>query len=75
MTKASKLKSKLQKDMEDPAIEKALKHNDALAKALGFEGTPSFIIGKDAYKGLLHPDEIEEYVARARDECGQTTSC
>ena len=67
--------TKLQKDMKDPAIDKALARNNALAQALGFEGTPSFVIGRDAYKGLLHPDEIEEYVARARDECGQTTSC
>lgn len=67
--------AKLEKDMEDPAIDKALARNDALAQALGFEGTPSFVIGQDAYKGLLHPDEIEEYVARARDECGQTTAC
>ncbi len=67
--------TKLQKDMKDPAVEKALTRNNALAQALGFEGTPSFVIGKDAYKGLLHPDEIGEYVAKARDECGQTTSC
>ena len=67
--------TKLRKDMKDPDIEKALKRNDKLAQVLGFEGTPSFVIGKDAYKGLLHPNEIEEYVARARDECGQTTEC
>lgn len=47
--------ARLQRDMADPAIQDKIDANLALAKRLGIEGTPAFIVG-----GRLIPGEVEQ---------------
>lgn len=37
--------AKMQQDMRDPAIQQRIDHNVELAKLLGIEGTPGFVVG------------------------------
>lgn len=37
--------TRMQRDMADPAIERRLDDNRRLAKVLGIEGTPAFVVG------------------------------
>ena len=56
----------LEKDMEDPEIDTALKRNIALANALGINGTPAFVIGKEIVPGAIDFKALQQLVAKAR---------
>ncbi len=56
----------LQKDMEDPAIEEAIKRNLALAGDLRINGTPSFVIGEEIIRGLTDLPTLQGVIADAR---------
>jgi protein-disulfide isomerase len=56
----------LKKDMEDPAIDEAIKRNLALAEALHISGTPTFVAGKQIVPGLIDPDRMKRLIADAR---------
>ncbi len=58
---------KLQQDMESPAIIEQLQAVRSLATALGVNGTPAFVIGKDFIGGAISVDEMRELVARNRE--------
>ncbi len=57
---------RLQRDMADPAIEKRLDDNLSLARALGIDGTPAYVIGAKLLPGALDLAELQEAVAAAR---------
>lgn len=57
---------RLKKDMEDPAIDEAIKRNLTLAEALRISGTPTFIAGKQVRPGLLDLDTMKQFIAEAR---------
>lgn len=59
---------RLKKDMEDPAIDAAIKRNLALAEALRISGTPTFIAGKEILRGLADTETMKRLVASARGE-------
>lgn len=40
--------------------------NRALAKELGINGTPAFVVGKELLPGAIELDALKEVVARAR---------
>ena len=53
-------------DMVSPAGEGNSALRNALAKQLGFTGTPAFIVGDKTAPGMLSLDEITTLVAEAR---------
>ena len=59
---------KLQADMTSPAVEAHIAQSSALARTLGFTGTPAFIVGDSTAPGMLSTDEITAMVAEARAE-------
>jgi len=56
------------KDLETnaKAIDGMLARNNDTAEALGFHGTPSFIVGKFRVPGVLTIDQFEQVIADAR---------
>ena len=59
---------KLAADMKDPRLDAILARNHALAKELGINGTPSFVIGDELVTGALELGAFKDIVARARAE-------
>jgi len=57
---------RLQRDMADPAIEKRLDENLSLARALGIDGTPAYVIGAKLLPGALDLAELQDAVTAAR---------
>jgi protein-disulfide isomerase len=58
------------KDMRDPAIDKALRANFALARALRINGTPAFIIGDQLVPGAVGQEMLDSYIEQARKKSG-----
>lgn len=58
--------TRLRADMDDPAIRQRLDANIALARQLGVEGTPAFIIGDRLVAGATDLAGLERLVAEAR---------
>lgn len=58
--------ARLKKDMENPAIDAALRTNHELAQGLNIEGTPGFVIDSRVNVGFLPADGIKEIVADIR---------
>ncbi|MDH3233382.1 MAG: DsbA family protein, partial [Alphaproteobacteria bacterium] len=56
----------LAEDMRDPAIDKALRANFALARDLRINGTPAFIIGDQLVPGAVNRQMLEGYIEQAR---------
>lgn len=57
---------RLKRDLNDPAIDEALKKTRDLAGQLEITGTPAFIIGKEFVPGAADLDTFKTIVARAR---------
>lgn len=57
---------KLQADMKAPEVEEHLATSMRLAKALNFNGTPSFVIGDQLRPGYVEKAELVEAVTAAR---------
>ncbi len=49
---------RLSTDMNDPAIEDYLERTHQLARAIGINGTPAFIINGDLYPGAIRPGDF-----------------
>jgi len=47
-------------------IDRVLKRNEEQAKAFGFRGTPSFIVGKFRVPGILTMAQFDQAIADAR---------
>ncbi len=56
----------LQADMEAPEIDAAIQANYELARALGIEGTPAFVVGDQLVPGAVDRPRLEELIAEAR---------
>ena len=59
---------KLHKDMESPSIQTTIGRNRALARELGINGTPGFIIGTELVPGALDLKNLKNLVRQIRDE-------
>lgn len=57
---------RLKKDMEDPAIDTAIRRNIALAQDLRISGTPSFVAGKEIVRGLTDEAGMRRLITSAR---------
>ncbi|APX88436.1 hypothetical protein BV394_00725 [Brevirhabdus pacifica] len=54
-------------DMQDPEVDEHIATSMSLTQALGFRGTPSFVIGDALIPGLIELDQLEIYVDDARE--------
>ena len=63
--------AKLEKDLASPEVRATLDENFKLAEAMGMNGTPSYVIGKQIIVGAIGIDGLKEKVAVAR--CGKAT--
>jgi protein-disulfide isomerase len=61
--------AKLQKDMRDPAIQQRIDNNVQLAKLLGIEGTPGFVVGDRLVVGS-DVAEVKDAAAAVRAKGG-----
>ena len=57
---------RLKRDMAAPEIERAVKANLALAKALEIHGTPGFIIGEHIVPGAIDLDALKNLIEEVR---------
>jgi protein-disulfide isomerase len=58
--------ARLKRDMADPAIEKYLQETLLLARQLGINGTPGFVIGGKLVAGAIDKDQMKALIAEAR---------
>jgi protein-disulfide isomerase len=64
--------TKLEADMDAPAVKTALADNLKLGDRLGISGTPSYILGAEVVSGAVGYDALNARVEAVR-KCGQTT--
>lgn len=57
---------RLKRDMKDPEIERELKANNDLARALDIDGTPGFVIGNTIVPGAVSLDALKKLIDDAR---------
>lgn len=57
----------LRKDMQGPEVDEHIQTSMELTRALGFTGTPSFVIGDALIGGLVEADVLARHVETARD--------
>ena len=58
--------AQLRSDMDSPKINEHIETSMRLARSLGFNGTPSFVIGEALAPGLTEADQMIELVNQAR---------
>jgi protein-disulfide isomerase len=63
--------AKLEKDSASPEVRATLEENFKLAEAMGMNGTPSYVIGKQVVIGAVGLDSLREKIGVAR--CGKAT--
>ncbi|HET7848020.1 MAG TPA: DsbA family protein [Pseudolabrys sp.] len=63
--------AQLEKDMKSPEVKKTLEEDFKLADALGLNGTPSYVIGKDVVVGAVGLAALKEKISTAR--CGKAS--
>jgi protein-disulfide isomerase len=63
--------AKIEKDMNGGEVKAALQESFALAEALGFQGTPSYVIGNEAVVGAVGVKDLQAKINTAR--CGKQT--
>ena len=62
---------KLEKDLATPEVRATIEENFKLAEAMGMNGTPSYVIGKQVVIGAVGLDNLREKIGVAR--CGKAT--
>ncbi|TMJ55913.1 MAG: DsbA family protein [Alphaproteobacteria bacterium] len=63
--------AKLEKDMASPEAKATIEENFKLAEAMGMNGTPSYVIGKQIVVGAVGLEGLKEKISTAR--CGKAT--
>lgn len=61
---------RLKKDMEDPAVMEEIQANVELAKKLGIQGTPGFIVGDTLIPGAIDAAAFAQHFQAARAAAG-----
>jgi protein-disulfide isomerase len=62
---------RLEKDLASPEVRATLEENFKLAEAMGMNGTPSYVIGKQVVIGAVGVENLREKIGLAR--CGKAT--
>jgi protein-disulfide isomerase len=57
----------LRNDMEAPKVQEHIDESMRLTQALGFNGTPSFVIGDDMVPGFVEQEQLEALVDKTRE--------
>jgi protein-disulfide isomerase len=60
---------RLASDMQSPAIETRLQANLELARELGIEGTPAFVVGDELIPGAVDKTRLAQLIEEARTDC------
>ncbi|HEY2211112.1 MAG TPA: DsbA family protein [Bradyrhizobium sp.] len=63
--------AKIEKDLASPEVRATIEENFKLAEAMGMNGTPSYVIGKQVVIGAVGLDNLKEKIGIAR--CGKAT--
>ncbi len=63
--------ARLEKDLASPEIRATIEENFKLAEAMGMNGTPSYVIGKQVVIGAVGVEALKEKIGIAR--CGKAT--
>jgi protein-disulfide isomerase len=63
--------AKIEKDLASPEVKATIEENFKLAEAMGMNGTPSYVIGKQVVVGAIGLDGLKEKIGLAR--CGKAT--
>ena len=63
--------ARIEKDLASPEVRATLEENFKLAEAMGMNGTPSYVIGKQVVIGAVGLDNLKEQIGVAR--CGKAT--
>ena len=63
--------ARLEKDLASPEVRNTLEENMKLAEAMGMNGTPSYVIGKQVVIGAVGVENLKEKIGIAR--CGKAT--
>ena len=63
--------SRMEKDLASPEVRATLEENFKLAEAMGMNGTPSYVIGKQVVIGAVGVETLREKIGIAR--CGKAT--
>jgi protein-disulfide isomerase len=63
--------TRLDKDIASPEVRATIEENFKLAEAMGMNGTPSYVIGKQVVVGAIGRDGLAEKIGIAR--CGKAT--
>jgi protein-disulfide isomerase len=62
---------RIEKDLASPEVRATIEENFKLAEAMGMNGTPSYVIGKQIVVGAVGLDGLKEKIGVAR--CGKAT--
>jgi protein-disulfide isomerase len=62
---------RIEKDLASPEVKATIEENFKLAEAMGMNGTPSYVIGKQIVVGAIGFDGLKEKIGIAR--CGKAT--
>jgi len=63
--------ARIEKDLASPEVRATIEENFKLAEAMGMNGTPSYVIGKQIVVGAVGLDGLKEKIGVAR--CGKAT--
>jgi protein-disulfide isomerase len=63
--------ARIEKDLASPEVRATIEENFKLAEAMGMNGTPSYVIGKQVVIGAVGLDALREKIGLAR--CGKAT--
>jgi protein-disulfide isomerase len=63
--------ARIEKDLTSPEVRATLEENLKLAEAMGMNGTPSYVIGKQVVIGAVGLESLKEKIGIAR--CGKAT--
>jgi protein-disulfide isomerase len=63
--------ARIEKDVTSPEVRATIEENFKLAEAMGMNGTPSYVIGKEVVVGAVGLDGLKEKISVAR--CGNAT--
>ena len=63
--------ARIEKDLASPEVRATIEENFKLAEAMGMNGTPSYVIGKQVVIGAVGVESLKEKIGIAR--CGKAT--
>jgi protein-disulfide isomerase len=63
--------ARIEKDITSPEVRATIEENYKLAEAMGMNGTPSYVIGKQVVVGAIGLEGLKEKIGMAR--CGKAT--